>query len=480
MDIQKTQRSMLQRTVLALVKIGASLLAAGTVAHGATTASQYGITWTWVEDRQIGQYATGDYWVVGPITITSITPASVVVPSRSTTQSTTVSNSVINGSMVNPIAGTAAKQGFDSDMNGDPAMWDATLNVARPGGNNLSGANPLVLAAGSSLISTISAPLAYARPALTDAAILTVVSAPPAANSFRPPYDGTDKSFSKTTADIDYNLLLSLPQVSGVTALSVIEANMQRPWIEINTSHAGWFFHPTNNQGSSGYGRDLAFMTGDALLSLHLNYTRAQKATLVTRMIQYGIDIYGAAASGGVWEANGGHNHGRKMPMLLAGLLLHDANIVAWADASQHFIFQEDQQTWIVTQADVGRALVDETSIGRIHTPYIQADVGLAEWGEKHFGTPSRDGRNWDAFYRDQVGGTMIAHILAARLTKGAVAAWQWDPLMAYIDRHYATEVSLYGFAGAHYTNFYKNMWQKYRAVADGPVSAPSTLRTVP
>ncbi len=454
---------------------------AAVAAQAATSVSQYGITWTFSADRQVGQYANGDYWVVGPVTITSITPASTVVASRASNSggTTFVNDSVINGSMVNPAAGPAVNQGFDSHLDGG-ATYRANLNAARPGGNDLSAANPLVLAAGSSLISTISHPQATRRPALTDAAVLTVVASPPPANSFRPPYQGTDKSFSKTTADLNYGILLSLPTVTGAPTLSSLEPILERPWIEINTSHQGWFYHPTNNQGTSGYGRDLAYNTGSILLSLHLNYTNAQKATLFIRTVQYGIDVFGAASNGGVWEANGGHNHGRKTPMVLAGLAFNDAAILAKADATQAFIFQEDQQTWIVTNADVGRVLIDETAIGRIHEPYILADVGLPEWGEKHFGAPERDGRNWDAFYRDQVGAPMLAHILTALLTRGSKAAWKWDPLFLYMDRHYNTEVSLYGFSGARYINFHKNMWAAYRSLADGPVNAPSNLRTAP
>lgn len=40
--------------------------------------SQYGITWTFDTEYEYGQFANGDYWVLGPVTITRIEPDAVV------------------------------------------------------------------------------------------------------------------------------------------------------------------------------------------------------------------------------------------------------------------------------------------------------------------------------------------------------------------------------------------------------------------
>ena len=37
--------------------------------------TQYGITWTFTQRVEAGQFVTGDWWVVGPVTIDSVTPA---------------------------------------------------------------------------------------------------------------------------------------------------------------------------------------------------------------------------------------------------------------------------------------------------------------------------------------------------------------------------------------------------------------------
>ena len=36
--------------------------------------SQYGITWTFEKPARVGQFVNGDWYVVGPVTVTAITP----------------------------------------------------------------------------------------------------------------------------------------------------------------------------------------------------------------------------------------------------------------------------------------------------------------------------------------------------------------------------------------------------------------------
>ena len=38
------------------------------------TVTQYGITWTFDKKVKVGQFVNGDYYVVGPVTVTGITP----------------------------------------------------------------------------------------------------------------------------------------------------------------------------------------------------------------------------------------------------------------------------------------------------------------------------------------------------------------------------------------------------------------------
>jgi hypothetical protein len=135
---------------------GAVLLCLGSPwASAAKSITQYGITWTFDQDYPTGQFANGDYWVVGPVRIISITP-----------RSTTKGSRTINGSMVNPAVGDP--QGYDSATYAGYARdgWNPKLNVAL----DVSEQKPLTLKPGSSLISTISEPKAGVTPQLKAAA----------------------------------------------------------------------------------------------------------------------------------------------------------------------------------------------------------------------------------------------------------------------------------------------------------------------
>ncbi|MEZ4368429.1 MAG: hypothetical protein R2939_19445 [Kofleriaceae bacterium] len=405
--------------------------------------TRHAITWTFAAEHAAGQYANGDWWVVGPVTITNISPGSTIDGDRT-----------INGSMINPESAMFPAHGFDSAMAGTGVGFDEDLNVGRPGGADLSPANPLVVPPGSSLVSTVSHPDPANRPTLTDVSILTVVGAPPPAGAFRPPYAGADKTHRWRRADLDYGILRRLAAVDGAPDPVELAEAFERPWFELATESIGRYFHPANHQPE--YGRDMAWILGDALLALHLDVPDADKALLYVRLVQWGLDLYGCAATGGLWADNGGLNAGRKGGLVLAGLALHDADVLRYADAQSEdgFIFAEDRQTWYVTQADVGRPLYHDD--GRPREEYLQADVGLPEWGEKHASQPNRDGRNWGAFYRDI---NYIAHLgeaLALRLTVGGLDAWNWPPFFDYMDR--AWDIS-----ADQMRAFPAAMWEAYR-----------------
>ena len=419
--------------------------------QGATSLTQYGITWNFNADHQTGQYANGDYWVVGPVTITNITPSSVVV--------ITTTDRTVNGSQLNPVLGNV--QGYDSAP-GD-MTYSAALNVARPGGNDLSATNPLTISTGS-LISSISVTALQTRPQVKAAAILTVVNSAPEAGAFRPPPVGSDKTSYWNKTNLNYSILKSLPPPTNMPALATVVAKFERPWLEQNPNWTTRYIHPEDNQPA--YGRDMAHALAQGLLSLHLNYSNAQKESLFIRLVQYGIDVYGSAKAGAIWVGYGGHNQGRKLPLILAGMALNDTNILIYADASKKFIFQEDHQTWYVTQYDVGRVLY--TTDGRPREQYIQEDVGIPEWGEQHSKAPNRDGRNWDAYYRSNVYASLMGHALAAYLIPGAVSLWNWPAYFDYMDRSFSIDGMNAGASVDSIQPYVANLWRSYRNLSDG------------
>jgi len=450
----RSRLGVIRQLALALV-----VLTTASAVQAATSIAQYGITWTFAADMTTGQFANGDYWVVGPVTITNITPASTLVSGRT-----------MNGSMVNPTSGLTVSQGFDSTMTAN--KFSAALNAARPGGSDLSAGNPLVLPTGSSLISTISHSTAGQRPQLTDAAVLTVLAAPPPANAFRPPYCGTNKAIIATEADIDYSKVASLAKPSSTPNLTTVANYFTRPWIEIVTEYGGREMHPSNNQPD--YGRDLSTRLEMGLLSLQLDYTNAQKRNLMVRLVQYGIDVYGSATTGGFWRESGGHNQGRKMPLLLAATVLNNSAIKAYGDAKTKFIFQEDRQTFYVDLATVNvtnSIKWDPDPRGGNPTPYLLSDIGLADWGINHVRNPPNDNKEWAATYRAVASSSMFGHALTAHIM-GLRETWNWPPFFSYMDRYWENEKSTKPGTNTP-SQFERDMWNAYRGTTVVPVPPP-------
>jgi hypothetical protein len=114
------------------------------------------------------------------------------------------------------------------------------------------------------------------------------------------------------------------------------------------------------------YGADMANITGCAALELHLNYTNAQKRLLLVRFVQVALDTYGVVADGGIaqWPGEAGHGHGRKVLILMAGILLNDANMKAIGAKSGDYLtdplsppgdyvhFGEDDETFYIAALD--------------------------------------------------------------------------------------------------------------------------------
>ncbi len=399
----------------------------------ASSVSQHAITWDFDGEHQVGQYANGDWWVLGPVTITSITP-----------ESQTVDDRVINGTMINPTHDhSSTAQGYDShpsDMN-----YDSSLNVAP----NYTGEN-LVVSEGS-VVSSIYRPdpPSGGRPIISDLAILTVVSEVPPSGAFRPHPFGTDKTSYWTESQLNYDILQSLPHVDNVPNLQARSEQALKFWNEHDTNWQQRAVQASNNQPV--YGREIANRNGEMLLLLHLDFTNAEKRDLFVGLVQQGLDTYGRLLEGGRWVSNGGHNAGRKMPMLLAGLALGDQEIISAADRDEDDDrFQEDGQTFIVSQEDVDRGV-----------GYTSDWIGTPEWGIRHASDPSRDDPSWSASYR-WIGSAMIGHGLAARLTPGAMEAWNWPPFFAYMDRYFDEDTR-----PTNDTNgiqaFQRSMWEAYR-----------------
>ncbi len=417
-------------------------------ASAAKSVTHYGITWTFSADRLTGTFANGEPWVVGPVSITNINPN----PSQSLSNAGTQ-----HGSMKNPIAGT--RNGFDSNPVMTPATnYDATKNVAL--------SFPISLVAGDALVSSKTV---YQYPNFMDTiAVLTVLSAAPPAGSFRPGPYGTDRTVKFNKSQINYSILKNFAPVSGAPSKAHIESRLPAlPWFEWGGNFSNALLMPTTNTAAgnggdgkpSTYGREIASKWGEIGLWLNLNHSQADKEKAMIQAIQCGIDIHSYATNGGSFYHDGGHKCGRKFPVFLAALALNDQTLLNYAKNPD--IFQEDTQTFLVTQSDVGRA-VDAPS-----TTYTQAHVGMGEWGVRHRWEPRKDDSRWTGGtpYRHVVWPAMSGAVLAADLM-GRQAAWGHPAIFAYNQR-YRTTSGIGGFTG--------NMWTAYKDGGTVPVVVVST-----
>jgi len=412
--------------------------------------TQFGITWTFDQAYEYGQFANGDYWVVGPVTIVDISPSSIETDKH-----------VINGSMINPSPQNGATQGYDSAMYGGYGpYYDPAFNAARPNNQDLSDANPLVLPPGSSLVSSISVDEAGARPQLQTAAVLTILSAAAPEGSFRPPYSGSDKTIRFNLSQIDTSLLGKLPPVASTPDLAAVEAYFEKPWIDHVPNWLADYHHPEENLPN--YGRDISARVGVGALMLHLDL--ADKKTLLTRYLQVGIDLYGVVQDGGTenWVPNGGHASGRKWPILFAGLILGDADMqnIGPGDGSGAVYFGEDAQTFYVSQADIDRTH-DPDLRGCYLEEYQQSDLGLAEWGIRHATQPEADNKAWCAVYRQCCTGNAWAGFVLSAWMMNAKDLWDHDPLFDYQDRYMDTQTP--GEWTRCWDDFTEEMWDTYR-----------------
>lgn len=396
----------------------------------ASSITKDGITWTFSQPARVGQFVTGDYYVVGPVTITAIDPPP------------TTSSPYENGSVLNlPTAN--GKSGFDSRLNDgvDESWWFDPSLRSYP---------PVVLKPGDALVSSISLAQIHSLPEVMRASdmsaspvrtvsVLTVVSIAASADAFRPSYcDRSQTMYHAIGLHRDLLPALAPPNPSNTPPIAQFETWYRRPWIDTNP-----FLFDAPAEYMPSYGQHVAFADSYAALLLTLNFTTAEKTNLTNYFVQYGIDLYGCLQAGIGWPAFGGHRSGRKLPILFAGLMLDNDAMknVSTAHPNQ---FGEDMQTVYVNQ---------------IPGNYTQAWQGATviyggHYGVNEDGTPVSPGlygpyeqlqpANWplingneqlgEAYRRCCTSVSWVGEALAAQLLQ-AEPLWNHPAFFDYVDR---------------------------------------------
>jgi len=266
----------------------------------ASSLTQYGVTWTFSEGVEYGQFITGDYYVIDKgvgVTIVSASP---------------LSNAEENGSMINPVPG--AGQGFTAS--GYDYKSDLSVNF------------PVSLQAGDALLSSISndgtkskdwAGQNISKQAqLKTVAVLTVLSERPPSGTFRPSYSDRNQTLYNVS-QIDLSVLpekkmtVTSPSHAGFEVLEYFERGMERPWILFGSDWMSRSIHPFDNMNN--YHEKVGVFLSEA--SVLLSSDIPNKELLMHRFIQVGIDYHYNQSDSSRWA----------WPEVFTGLLLGEPDM---------------------------------------------------------------------------------------------------------------------------------------------------------
>jgi hypothetical protein len=447
------------------------------------------VTWTFAAELPCGQFANGDWWVVGPVEIVSISqPLQEGLTCTSDDNSGCRSGSGINflqPTEDHPFDGRALDYSYADDISRQlPYLVD-------PAGSVLSVVSSVSGAGEQGQNGVIT----Y----LESGEILTVVSeVPPDAGStvFRPPFgDSVKTMFPVSQMDIGFLLDLpvptNLPSITcknpsfentgcPVTACTTVgscagelAALISQPYVENRNFSVAPNLLPS-------YGRERSNLFGSALMWLNVDATQTgSKTELAIQLTQMGIDLYGQAKDGALWEAGGGVYHGKKVPIWWAAIALDDDDIktVAANHTAKDYQnldqpFAEAAQTFYIENVHIGQSVSDPNyTADHVGLPEFTAGDYLASINPRIGGlelkipgtAPGNNGYrvccNSQYQYAVSTAVWLIDEALAA--TRGAGFArklWNDDDYKYYHDRHHDIVDPGEAFQNEVYTA-YRDRW---------------------
>jgi len=410
-----------------------------------------GVTWTFSQPVRVGRFINGDWYVVGPVTVTAITPT----PANGR-----------NGSTLN-LPAYGSRSGFDDRILAN--RYDASLRDDPP----------ISMVPRDSLVSTISVGVVGqikcmlrssddTHSPVKTASVLSCVAEPQPLDAFRPSYCGrSDRIY--LSRNLRRELLPSLAPVPNTESLVEFQGYFRRPWIDTL-----FFEYDFPIEYMSQYPREALRAQAMATLLLTLNFTEAQKEALLVYLVQYGIDLHGIIRAGGPgWGAHGGHGNGRKWPIVMAGVMLGEDALARVSTLNPTVKFSEDMQTMYDT-GWTGATAVYAGHVGPDGHPSYPG------WGAYEHLQP----RDWEGdcigeSYRrccTSIGWVGVA--LSAKLLR-AETSWNHPSFFDYCDRwmteddteHLAIILQQTGrdFSASYFRQgqawdpFVENMWAAYR-----------------
>ena len=442
-----------------------------TEVQAATSVTRGHTTWTFDKDYEVGQFVTGSWWVLD-------TGGGVVITNITNTHHSGLDLSTVDydGSQLDThriktsFYGNESSTGFDS------------RGVGYTTANNINHSLPYSLTSGHSILSSASWLLSDAghpsvggdgqpRPKIKQIVTLTAVSSIPSVNTFRPSYaEGADVFYE--TSQVDYTRVSSLVPPVGTPLLSEVEDNFVYPWIDPAQEAPSEQLRGTDNypMASNTYNQWIAAAFGDAVLMANLDSgSIGNKTNLINSLIQVGIDYHGLLLAGATWPCNGGHQHGYKFPILFAGQMLNNNEMLSvgvdynLTDSYGRAYFQEDGDMWYITTADYNRTVCGRSGNCDAYMQYNLTDhpVGTPEWGIRHVSSPSQDDGSYGASYRAINSGSLPGHTLTAMMM-GLRDEWNREALFDYVDR-WVPWSRANNPSETFYSGFTESMWDTYR-----------------
>ena len=386
----------------------------------AGSVSQYGVTWWFDRKVRVGRFITGDWYVVGPVTVVEITPQPLfgqevlangewkIINEGAVKEDKYKDAWSRNGSRLNPGTNTTTA-GFDSRI--AHGFYNPEL-VTLP---------PVAMKPGDTIISTISTPEpikhnGHGQPVGT-AAILTCLKEPVPMDAFRPSCCDRDQKIY-LARNLKRTLLYNLPLPKAAPKdLKQWSRAFQRPWLDT----VSWgYASPKENMPQ--YGQLITHAVSNAALLLHLDYPTTEKEKLLIHYVQYGIDLWGIVRSGYIgWPGHGGFGGGRKWVIIFSGIILGDNEMRSPTKAFPNCRFGEDEQT----------------SWGETWTGHKVAFESHPSWRKTP--TELKHPREWasaqsEGYRRCCTSVEWTGQALAARMMR-AEQYWAHDPFFAYVDR---------------------------------------------
>jgi hypothetical protein len=398
--------------------------------------SQYGITWTFEKPARVGRFVDGDWYVVGPVTVTAIDPKPLYgadipeIQLDDRDRERPVDQRVRNGFMLNPPA--EMKVSYDSGVRNwfEPSLIQKLPAAMKPGDSLVSTISmPKGLVLQAQLRNKIERGVEDSSPIRT-AAVLTCMDAPQPPDAFRPGFcDRGHRVY--LSRDLKRESLPAAAATKSVPDIALYARFTQRPWV--GTGFFG-FEEPVENMPQ--YGLEYGRVSGISALLLCTDLKPEQKETLLVNFVQVGIDLGSIVRAGHPgWTGFGGHGSGRKLPIVFAGLLLGDEQLANINTSFPTVAFGEDEQT------AYGDCWTGATVVFAGHSG-IDVVTGEArgrgnEWGPYEHTQPGAWGRGQltsESYRRCCTSVGWAAQALALHLMK-AEKAWNHPAFLDYVDR---------------------------------------------